>query len=165
MYNKILVPVDGSDAAADGLNEAIKLAKIHGSQLCLLHVVNELVLNFGYVPGFTGAYLFESLRNAGRDILDSAKATVVSEGIEPTCVMLECVGGGAAPLILERAREWKADLIVMGTHGRRGLARLALGSDAEQVVRGATVPVLLIRSKAAAKKSTGPTSPVEASVV
>jgi nucleotide-binding universal stress UspA family protein len=52
----------------------------------------------------------------------------------------------AADLIVAQAREWPADLIVMGTHGRRGLLRVALGSDAEQVLRAATVPVLLVRS-------------------
>jgi len=57
-------------------------------------------------------------------------------------------------LILEQAKGWHADVIVMGTHGRRGIFRLAMGSDAEQVVRGATVPVLLVRGQAAAKKFT-----------
>jgi nucleotide-binding universal stress UspA family protein len=66
--------------------------------------------------------------------------------------MVESIGGVAAELILDQAKEWHADLIVMGTHGRRGIFRLAMGSDAEQVVRGATIPVMLIRGQAAAKK-------------
>jgi len=59
-------------------------------------------------------------------------------------VLLESIGGPAADLILAQAKEWPADLIVMGTHGRRGLRRLAMGSDAEGVIRGAPVPVLLV---------------------
>jgi nucleotide-binding universal stress UspA family protein len=61
-------------------------------------------------------------------------------------VLLESIGGPAADFIIAQAKQWPADLIVMGTHGRRGLARLAMGSDAEQVVRAMTVPVLLVRS-------------------
>ena len=160
MYGKILVPVDGSETSAAGLDEAIKLAKVHGSQLRVLHIVNELVLDYGYAPGFYGDDLFEALRKGGREILGEAKAAVARQGIEPSCVMLESIGGAAADLILEQAKEWGADLIVMGTHGRRGVARLAMGSDAEQVVRGSKVPVLLVRGNPSAKKaaiSTGST--------
>lgn len=63
-------------------------------------------------------------------------------------VLLESIGGRAADLIVDQAKQWNADLIVMGTHGRRGLRRLALGSDAELVVRSASVPVLLVRGDA-----------------
>jgi nucleotide-binding universal stress UspA family protein len=67
--------------------------------------------------------------------------------------MVEAIGGAAADLILEQAKEWHANLIVMGTHGRRGLLRLAMGSDAEQVVRAARIPVLLVRGQTEAKKT------------
>ena len=69
------------------------------------------------------------------------------EGVEAESVLLESIGGPAADPIAVQARQWPADLIVMGTHGRRGLARLALGSDAEEVVRIMPVPVLLVRSE------------------
>jgi nucleotide-binding universal stress UspA family protein len=62
---------------------------------------------------------------------------------------LESIGGSAGNLIVEQAHKWGADLIVMGTHGRRGIRRLALGSDAEVVLRSTTVPVLFVRSSAA----------------
>ena len=61
--------------------------------------------------------------------------------------MLEHFGGQAASLIVEDAKKWKADLIVLGTHGRRGIRRLVMGSDAEEIVRTSPVPVLLVRSK------------------
>jgi len=152
MYGKILVPVDGSDTSIAGLNEAIRLAKIHGSQLCLMHIVNEFVLDYTFAPGQFSEDLFEALRKGGTASLDAAEKLVVAQGIRPVRVMVESIGGVAADLILDQAKEWKADLIVMGTHGRRGIFRLAMGSDAEQVLRGATVPVLLIRGQAAAKK-------------
>jgi nucleotide-binding universal stress UspA family protein len=152
MYSKILVPVDGSDTSTAGLNEAIQLAKIHGSQLCLLHIVNEFVLDYTYAPGPFSEDLFESLRKGGKAVLDAAEKLVLAQGIRPTCVMVESIGGVAADLILEQAKEWQADIIVMGTHGRRGIFRLAMGSDAEQVVRAAAIPVMLIRGQAATKK-------------
>ncbi|MGA2341551.1 MAG: universal stress protein [Steroidobacteraceae bacterium] len=152
MYSKILVPVDGSEASTAGLNEAVKLAKIHGSQLCLLHIVNEYVLDYTYAPGIYGENLFESLRKRGKEILGAAETTVERQGIKPTCVMVEAIGGAAADLILEQAKEWHANLIVMGTHGRRGFLRLAMGSDAEQVVRAASIPVLLVRGQTEAER-------------
>ena len=66
-------------------------------------------------------------------------------GLEPESVLLETIGGPSARLIVAQATEWPADLIVMGTHGRRGIRRIALGSDAEQVLRTSPVPVLLVR--------------------
>jgi nucleotide-binding universal stress UspA family protein len=149
MYSKILVPVDGSETSTAGLNEAVRLAKIHGSQLCLMHIVNEFVLDCAYAPGQFTENLFETLRKGGKAVLDAAEKIALAQGIRPTRVMVESIGGVAAELILKQAAEWHADVIVMGTHGRRGIFRLAMGSDAEQVVRGATIPVMLIRGKAA----------------
>jgi nucleotide-binding universal stress UspA family protein len=153
MYSKILVPVDGSDTSTAGLNEAVRLAKILGSQLCLMHIVNEFVFDYTYAPGQFSEDVFEAMRKGGKEILADAEKLVLAQGIRPTCVMAESIGGVAADLILEQAKEWHADLIVMGTHGRRGIFRLAMGSDAEQVVRAATIPVMLIRGQAVTKKA------------
>jgi nucleotide-binding universal stress UspA family protein len=152
MYSKILVPVDGSETSTAGLNEAVGLAKIHGSQLCVMHIVNEFVLDYTWGPGQYSQNLVEALREGGREVLDAAEKVAIAQGIRPTRILVESIGGVAADLILDQAKEWRADLIVMGTHGRRGIFRLAMGSDAEQVVRGATVPVMLIRGQAVAKK-------------
>jgi len=147
MYGKILVPVDGSETSILGLNEAIKIAKAQGSQLRLVHIVNELILDYTYSPGVYATNLIESLRKAGRTVLDVAETVAQRQGIKPECVLLESIGGPEADFILAQAEEWQADLIVMGTHGRRGFLRVALGSDAEQVVHGATVPVFVVRGK------------------
>jgi nucleotide-binding universal stress UspA family protein len=151
MYGKILVPVDGSETSTLGLIEAIKIAKAQGSQIRLVHVVNEFILDYTYSPGVYAANLIESLRKAGRTVLDVAETIAQRQGIKPECVLLESIGGRAAEFILAQAKEWQADLIVMGTHGRRGFLPVALGSDAEQVVHGATVPVLVVPGKAKAK--------------
>lgn len=145
MYGKILVPVDGSETSTRGLNEAIKIAKAQGAELRLVHIVNEFVLDYTYAPAIYAGNLIETLVKGGREVLDTAEKTVKREGVKAEVVLIESIGGAAADQILAQAKQWQADLIVMGTHGRRGLARLAMGSDAEQVVRGATVPVMLVR--------------------
>jgi nucleotide-binding universal stress UspA family protein len=152
MYGKILVPVDGSETSARGLNEAIKIAKAQGSQLRLVHIVNEFILDCTFSPGLYAANLIESLLEAGRAILDTAESAAKREGVNADSVLLESIGGVAANLILDQAKTWQPDLIVMGTHGRRGLARLALGSDAEHVVSASSVPVLLVRGPSKGKK-------------
>jgi len=144
VYQKILVPIDGSETSMRGLSEAIKVAKSQGSQLRLFHVVNEFVLDYSYGAGLYGTNLIDSLRETGKNILQQAEALVRQQGVSVEGVLLESIGGPAADLIVAQAKEWPADLIVMGTHGRRGLRRLAMGSDAEGVVRGASAPVLLI---------------------
>jgi nucleotide-binding universal stress UspA family protein len=162
MYGKILVPVDGSEASTLGLNEAIAIAKSQGSQIRLVHIVNEFILDYTYSPGIYAANLIETLRKGGRTILDLAETVVQRQGITPQCVLLESIGGRAADLIVAQAKEWNADLIVMGTHGRRGLARVAMGSDAEEVVRTSTIPVMLVRGTAHQGKQTVKISTIEA---
>ena len=157
MYPNILVPIDGSETSMHGLNEAVKIAKSQGSQLRLFHVVNEFVLDYSYGAGLYGTNVIDSLREAGKNILQQAEALVRQQGVPVDGVLLESIGGPAADLIVVQAREWPADLIVMGTHGRRGLRRFAMGSDAEGVVRGAPVPVLLVHDvgKTASGKAGG----------
>jgi nucleotide-binding universal stress UspA family protein len=152
MYGKILVPIDGSETATRGLNEAINIAKAQGSQLRLVHIVNEFIFDVTYSAGFFSQNLIESLAKTGRSVLDAAESAAKKEGVNVDSVLIESIGGVAADLILAQAKTWQPDLIVMGTHGRRGLARLALGSDAEQVVRAATVPVMLVRGLSQGKK-------------
>jgi nucleotide-binding universal stress UspA family protein len=111
--------------------------------------VNELVLTGAETSQVYMDKIVDALRAEGKAVLGKAEGVVREHALEPQSVLLESIGGRAADLIVEQAKQWKADLIVMGTHGRRGLRRLALGSDAELVVRFAPVPVLLIRGDAA----------------
>jgi nucleotide-binding universal stress UspA family protein len=146
MYGKILVPVDGSETSACGLDEAIRIAGKLGSRIRLVHIVNELIFAGGDGAGMYASDLILSLRNGGKSLLAQAAAQVRRQGVETDSVMIESMGASAADFIVEQARLWSADLIVMGTHGRRGLVRVAMGSDAESVVRIASVPVLLVRN-------------------
>lgn len=146
MYKKILVAVDGSAPSVRGLDEAIRLAKAMGSQLRLVHVVNEFVDGM-YGPMMYYDQVLTALREAGTKILEKAVGTARQAGLEPEQKLIEVVGGRIAEQIVKEATDWQADLIVLGTHGRRGLKRLALGSDAELVLRRSPVPVLLVREE------------------
>jgi nucleotide-binding universal stress UspA family protein len=146
MYKKILVPYDGSQSSLRGLDEAVKLAKQMNATVRLAHAVNEYFMDTGYGVPFITPDLIDSLRKGGQAILDTAASKVRESGVKTETVLLDQLGTRVADLILDQAQAWSADLIVMGTHGRRGLSRLALGSDAEMVVRSANVPVLLVRA-------------------
>ncbi len=145
MYQRILVPVDGSPTSKRGLGEAIDLAKLTGARLRLIHVLDLFV----FAMGAEGAYMgdaFTRLRQAGEETLAAARAQVEASGVGVETVLRETTAGRISDLVVEEATQWKAELIVMGTHGRRGVSRLALGSDAEAVARTAPVPLLLVRN-------------------
>ncbi len=147
MYTHILVPLDGSPVAQRGLDEALALAKLTGARLRLLHVVEDPVFATG-LGGFdpVGLELIPLLREAGEKLLSTCKARVAQDGVAVETVLLERLGTRICDAVVQEARDCGADLIVLGTHGRRGMRRLTLGSDAEQIVRLASVPVLLVRS-------------------
>jgi nucleotide-binding universal stress UspA family protein len=148
-YRRILVAVDGSDAANRGLREALRLAKEERAQLFILHVVNEYYAYAMPDAGVAAADIAPLLREGGKKILAKAQAAAEKQGVKPKLILRETIGSAAADLIVREAKKQRADLIVLGTHGRRGVRRLVLGSDAEQVVRAAPVPVLLVRAASA----------------
>jgi len=151
MYKRIFVPVDGSSTSTLGLKEALRLAKQHRAKLCLFHAVDELFVAAAAEGMVLPDEVFAPLREAGRKILAKSSALARKSGIQARTVLVETVAGPAADAIVREAKKWKADLIVMGTHGRRGVRRLVMGSDAEQVLRGTPVPVLLVRGRAKAR--------------
>jgi nucleotide-binding universal stress UspA family protein len=142
MYQRILVAVDGSHSSDLALQEALKLAKETKAQLHPVHVIDV-------TPGVEGGLDIERLRQAarqeGNDLLNKIASLVVQEGVDAEPAVLEADRRQRSNAIANEAKRWKADLIVMGTHGRTGVARLVLGSVAEEVVRIAVAPVLLIR--------------------
>ena len=147
-YKRILVPIDGSSTARLGLREALRLAKGQKAAIQLVHVVDEhYVLMAAGEAGMQLGGVIDDLKAGGRRMLKAAEAAVRKAGVPCTSVMLETLTGPAGGPIVRQARKWRADLIVIGTHGRRGVRRLLLGSDAEQIVRTSPVPVLLVRSK------------------
>ncbi len=148
MYKKILVPIDGSHTSMLGLDEAIRLASHCKARLRILHVVDKLVFTPTVETARYLAGMEKAMRADGRRLLARAQALAGKQGLKADAVLRENVGRRAAEAIVEQAKSWRADVIVVGTHGRRGISRLVMGSDAEQVVRTAPVPVLIVRSRA-----------------
>ena len=144
MYKRILVPLDGSEASSLGLKEAIKLAVDQEATVRLVRVVNEFIVASATAVNLR--VILNRLRRDGESLLGKAVSAVRGAGIEADTVLAEASGGQAGPLIVQQANEWRADLIVCGTHGRRGVRRIVMGSDAEHVVRHTPVPVLLVRN-------------------
>jgi nucleotide-binding universal stress UspA family protein len=146
MYRKILVPLDGSQTAARGLREAIPLALTLGARIRLLHVVTSTPwLAAGGMP--VADDVVAMLRSMGVYVLREASTSVRAAGVEVEDRLADSLGDDAGPVILGQALAWGADLIVCGTHGRRGWRRVLMGSDAEYVLRHAPVPVLLVRAQ------------------
>ncbi|MFC7233829.1 universal stress protein [Halosegnis marinus] len=138
MYDRILVPTDGSPGMARVLEHAAELARVHGAALEVVYVVNSgAVANLPMESSWEG--VAEMLREEGHGALDAA-ADAVEGTVERT--ILE---GNPAHEIVEYAKRSGADVVCMGTHGRGGLNRLLLGSVAERVVRASEVPVLTVR--------------------
>src|SRR5512146_32666 len=144
MYQNILVPVDGSDTAERALREAIQLARSLSSRIRVIHVVNSTPWIAQGAPGVIEE-LLSQVRSTAEPIVHEAKATVRSADIEVDDRIIEAIGERAGEIIVAEANDWPAELIVCGTHGRRGLKRLLVGGDAEYIVRHSPVPVLLIR--------------------
>jgi nucleotide-binding universal stress UspA family protein len=144
MYSRILVPIDGSPASNLGLDEAIKLAKDQKAEMRLLHVLNDWVMIAPDSSGTNPGEIAEMLRQSGDELLNAADARARAAGLIVTTELDE-VGAPVGAAVLRHAQEWGADLIVCGTHGRRGVRRLVLGSDAEYIVRHTLIPVLLRR--------------------
>jgi nucleotide-binding universal stress UspA family protein len=147
MYEKILVAIDGGPTSLRGLDEAIKVAQATHGQLMLVHVVNELVIAAEYVPTVYYEPILLTLRDSGVKVLEQATDVARRAGVSCEPKLIETLGGRAADEIVKQAKQWSADLIVLGTHGRRGLKRLAMGSDAELVLRQSPVPVLMVRDQ------------------
>ena len=145
MYSRILVPCDGSLPSMRGLEEAIALAADQRAKLCLVHVVDESILAFDTTGTLCWDDFLPLFLQGGKTVLEKASWLARERGLEAETFLLQSGPAPVAQIILRQAREWGADLIVMGTHGRRGLRRLVLGSDAEAVVRTAEAPVLLVK--------------------
>ena len=160
MYKRILVAIDGSSTSDLALREAIGLAKDQNAMLRLVHVLDVIppyiIPEFIQAPPplapatqFPLAEYQKALREAGEKLLAARAATAHEAGIDvDTKLIVVMPAENIYDAIEEQSKQWPADLIVVGTEGRRGFQRLMLGSVAEGLVRIATKPVLLIRGTA-----------------
>ena len=151
MYSRILVATDGSETSDLAIEQAARLAKDQHARLRIVHVTEQSRLAFaaaGPVAIDLEAIL-QALRQAGQEALDRGRnaARRLYVDTETAIVGEDAVDDRVAVVLADEARRWNADLIVLGTHGRRGINHLLMGSVAEAVVRIAPAPVLLVRAK------------------
>jgi nucleotide-binding universal stress UspA family protein len=146
MYKRILVPLDGSETSNKALVAALQLARQGGGRVRLVHVVEEMsyLSGFDQYGGYSGE-LLRIMRENGTKILNDGMAIAKSAGVEADNMLCDKFGERLGEVVCDAAKRWEADLIVVGTHGRRGVGRVLMGSGAEQIVRLAPVPVLVVR--------------------
>ena len=139
MYDRILVPTDGSETAAKAVEHAVDLAEQYDATLHVLSVVDPT--RFSTV-GVDPSSVLVAVEKGAREAVEAVEAAAEEAGV-PTETTV--VRGSPAQTITEYATDNDVDLVVMGTHGRTGLDRYLLGSVTERVVRTSSVPVLTVR--------------------
>ena len=153
MYKRILCPVDGSSTSNCGMSEAIQLAKDQNAKLRFIHVIDMYFPIVDATGDFNVINIDDILRKNGKEVLKKAKVAAKKAGIEAESEIIEAIGARVSKFVINQAKTWSADLIVIGTHGLRGVERLVMGSDAETIVRTSQVPVLLVRNKETFEKT------------
>ena len=151
MYCRILVATDGSQTSELAIEQAARLAKDQGAQLRIVHVIEQSRLAFA-AAGPVAVDLegiLDALRKSGQAALERGRAIAQQVGVTSEAAIIgdDAIDDRVAMVLAEDARRWKADLVVLGTHGRRGLNHLLMGSVAEAVARVAPAHVLLVRAR------------------
>jgi len=147
MYQTILVPLDGSDRAEAILPHVVDLAKQAGATVILLQVVEpfyDAVTPDGSLPVLDARLITEREISGAQDYLSAVRARLEKLGVKAE--MRVQVSGAVVSTILDVAKEERADLIAMASHGRSGLARVFYGSVAVGVLHSVDRPLLLVRS-------------------
>jgi nucleotide-binding universal stress UspA family protein len=149
MYANIVVAVDGSEASKRALSEAIQLAKLARGKLTAVYVIDQSGA-FTYAGACDPHLLTDAARQVGMTLLHGALNQMHELNVAGDTEIVETQGiaEDIASALLRCAERRGADLVVLGTHGRRGLRRMVIGSVAERFVRYATCPVLLVRAPA-----------------
>jgi len=154
MCKRIFVAIDGSATAQSALVEAIQFARLPHMSLCIGTVLDASPLgqnSMGMGALIDVEQVKTGMRQAAKTLLDEAVAKAKEAGLDPYQILIESDKKRVAEMIVEAATQWDADLIVIGTHGRRGFERMVMGSVAENLVRIATTSLFLVRRKAAQK--------------
>lgn len=153
MFKRILVTMDDSKTAHYALDKAIELAKEQKAHLRIVHVVDYVNLTAG-VEGVNVERFMESLKEFGKELLHRAVEHAADNGVKAQRKLIESseLMSHIADKILADADKWRADLIVIGTHGRKGIKRLFWGSVAETIIRESTKPILIFRKKQRGKR-------------
>jgi nucleotide-binding universal stress UspA family protein len=152
VYKKILVAIDGSKTSARALAAAIDIARQDDAELRPLYVIDNPAVAYETIWTDPSA-LHDAFVAEGKELVASARAEMAARNVRgsPEVIEVDGIGEDIAQRIFDTATEMKPDLVVLGTHGRRGFRRLFLGSVAERFLRLASWPVLLIPSERGAQ--------------
>jgi nucleotide-binding universal stress UspA family protein len=145
LFKKILVPVDGSEPSDAAVALAIRLARDQEARLLFVHVCEVAkiaAMVSAPAVGVDASYAIDAEREAGEDALRRAGAAALAGTVQSESILED---GGNVDSIVAIAKRQAADLIVIGSHGRGGIARALLGSVAEGVLRHSDIPVLVTR--------------------
>ena len=143
VFEKVLVPVDGSRFSLDAVCLAARIARLHGSELRIFHVLDTLLLDqLARFAEKDREAIREELRSSAQGFLKDMQREVAKEQVASEIVIKE---GIPHEEILREATAWDADLIIMGKLGRRGISHILLGSVAERVIEFSEVPVLVVK--------------------
>lgn len=146
MYKKIMVAIDDSETSRCALAEALHLARTSDARLYITHVADETLMGMHgrtFTTSLNIDSAIKSIAEAGQKLLD--EAITDAEGIVAETLLLEARNRRVSEVLADKAGELGVDLIVVGRHGQRGIARLILGSVAEQLAKIADASVLLVR--------------------
>lgn len=146
-FQRIVVAVDGSAIADAALVQALYLSRALHAALCVIHVIDAFPV-YNLAMGIDFDRCRELFRSEGLGILENAQKTAQTLNVAIETQLVEIIDSAkkVSEKVIETVRGTKADLLVLGTHGRRGFRRLILGSVAEEALRISPVPVLLVRA-------------------
>ncbi|HGL5075082.1 universal stress protein [Burkholderia multivorans] len=147
MYTNIMVAVDGSPSSKKTLDEGLKMARLCGARLFAIFVVDKSML-FAYGGRTEPAALLDEIRHYGKRILRSADRAISHAGVNGETEIVETdIGQDVVERLQRYVVDRSIDLAAIGTHGRRGIRRMLLGSVAERFLRESRCPVLLVRDE------------------
>ncbi|WP_347469674.1 universal stress protein [Burkholderia stagnalis] len=148
MYRKIMVAIDGSPSSMQALKEGLAVAKLCGGHLYVVYVIDQSAL-FTLAGGYDQEALVAAMRRDGAGVLRDAEQAIADASAAGDTALIETkrIGEDIAGRLQRYAQENTVDLAVLGTHGRRGIERMLIGSVAERFLRGAICPVLFTRGE------------------
>ena len=151
MYRRILVAIDDSPTSTQALRTALQVARLRGGSVRIVNVLEHPAALGGYPYGAYGKHFLERARTRAADLLAEARHDANGADIDAETHLLDGDGRRLGETVADEAQAWQADLVVVGSHGRRGISRAVLGSGAEEVLRLASVPVLVVHEGRAAR--------------
>jgi nucleotide-binding universal stress UspA family protein len=147
MYNRILVATDGSKLSKKAVDSAIALAALCGAELIALKVVPRYPQSYfeGSIPlsAEDVARVEQQWADDGQGVLDAVKKSGEAKGVKVKAVLAK--SDVVSDALIAGAKKHKADIIVMASHGRKGVKRLLLGSETQHVLTHSEIPVLVLR--------------------